>query len=1078
MKAYSIPLSLLGAVLILAGGLAYLISPEPGLGIFFNIGVGLVLVIAMGIFNSELLRHYGNWLNAIWGSLMVLGIAAMVNFLADLYPQRLDLTAGKLHSLSDLTIETLEGLSQDVVALAFMEQGVDEQLESKLKGYAVHSSRFKYEFIDPDKEPERTADYGVTSYNTLVLESGGKNQKITELQEKEITNAMLKVLRERREVVYMSSGHGEKGVGNGERDFGLIRQQLQEIDYSVEDSLFIARAGEIPEDCAVLIIAGPTTPFLPNEVEAVRRYLEGGGAVLVFLDPLYQSGLEALLGEWGVEVGDDFVIDRSGIGSLFGLDYITPVALNYGEHPITRKHQGVMTFYELVRSVHFKAPGGTGIRGAELASTSADGWAETDLSVLQAQGKATVALDEGVDRPGPVSLAVAAAKDGANENPGGRLVVFGDSDFASNFYFNHQGNGDLALNALSWLAEDESLISIRPREAGYNPIALTDSQADWIFWISVVAWPLLIALIGVFVVSSKGRWSLADLAAAGVGIVLSLGVVGLVNFLGQHYHYRLDLTEDKLFTLSPKTSDLIKPLAERERYVAVKTFASAMMAARFKEVLDEYKYLSRNFDYEFIDPQKNALEVKKYGVRERGTSIIEVTGDGKVRTERIVEHSEEALSNAILRALKAEDQKIYFVSGHQEAKLDQLDGEGFSILKGRLKEMNFAVEERLDLARDGVPADATIVAVLAPREPFTAAEATALEGHLQQGKGALFLLDPGAATGLEDLLQKYSILLGQDFVVDASGLGQLFLGTDVSVPVVTQYGNHAITEKIQQGVMSFFPWARSVSPASHQLLNPEITVLVSSHQSSWGEADLGPLKGNGDGKVDFDPAADLRGPVALALAVKADADTALADTEKARIVIFGDADFASNQYFGQQANGELLASSVSWLGEGEDKLTIVDKQPRNSPLVLVGTQATTILWTSVFLLPFAIALSGLVIMLRRGYQTYADGFITWLLYTFLGTAVFYFATGVIHLGEDELLVGEAYIALALISAAIGYGLFRRDLRVWWLALALAIFNAGIGFIAIPLETIQWLYAALFMVNAAILVILVWIKKAF
>ena len=117
-------------------------------------------------------------------------------------------------------------------------------------------------------------------------------------------------------------------------------------------------------------------------------------------------------------------------------------------------------------------------------------------------------------------------------------------------------------------------------------------------------------------------------------------------------------------------------------------------------------------------------------------------------------------------------------------------------------------------------------------------------------------------------------------------------------------------------------------------------------------------------------------------------------------------------------------------------------------------------------------------MLRRGYQTYADGFITWLLYTFLGTAVFYFATGVIHLGEDELLVGEAYIALALISAAIGYGLFRRDLRVWWLALALAIFNAGIGFIAIPLETIQWLYAALFMVNAAILVILVWIKKAF
>jgi ABC-type uncharacterized transport system involved in gliding motility auxiliary subunit len=1078
MKAYSKPLSLLGVVLILAGGLAYLISPDPEWGIFLNIGIGVALVVAMGVLNPELFRHYGSWLNAIWGSIMVLGIVAMVNFLADLYPQRFDLTAGSLHSLSELTIETLEGLTQDVAALAFMEQGKDEQLESKLKGYAVHSSRFSYEFIDPDKDPERTAEYGVTQYNTLVIESSDKKQQITELKEKEITNALLKVLRERREVVYMSAGHGEKGLGNGEQDYGLIRQRLQEIDYAVEDSLLIARAGEVPEDCTVLVIAGPRTPFLSTEVAAVRRYLERGGAVLVFLDPLYQSGLEGLLREWGVEVGDDFVIDTSGIGSLFGLDFTTPVSVSYGDHPITRKHQGLMTFYQLVRSVRFSAPGGSGIEGVELASTSDQGWAETDLSVLQTKGKATVNMDEGVDRPGPISLAVATMKDAAEGESGGRLVVFGDSDFASNFYFNHQGNGDLALNALSWLAEDESLISIRPREAGYNPIALTESQADWIFWISVVAYPLLIALLGIMVVSRKGRWSLAELAAAGLGIALSLGVVGLVNFMGEHYHYRLDLTEDKLFTLSPKTRDLIEPLEERDRYVTVKTFSAEMVGARFKEILDEYKYLSRNFDYEMLDPQKNALEVKQYGVRERGTSIIEVSGDGKVRTERITEQSEEALSNAIQRALKAEDQKIYFVSGHQEGKLDQLDGEGFSILKGRLKEMNFAVEERLELGREGIPADATIVAVLSPQARFTEAEATAIEAHLQQGRSVLLLLDPGLETGLEALLDEYSIVLGQDFVVDASGLGQLFLGTDVSVPVVTQYGNHPITEKIQQGVMSFFPWARSVSPAAHKRLNPEITVLASSHQSSWGETDLGPLKGSGDGKVDFDPAVDLRGPVALALAVKADADTAVTATGKARIVVFGDADFARNQYFGQQANGELVASSVSWLAEGEDKLSIPDKQPSNTPIALEGTEATTILWTSVFLLPFAIALSGLVIMLRRGYQTYAGGFITWLIINFLGTAVFYFATGVIHTGEGDLLAGEGYLALALVSGAICYGLYRRDMRVWWLALALAIFNAGIGFVAIPIDTIQWLYAALFMVNAAIIVILVWIKKAF
>ena len=183
-----------------------------------------------------------------------------------------------------------------------------------------------------------------------------------------------------------------------------------------------------------------------------------------------------------------------------------------------------MTFFQLGRSVHFDE--GSGREGGPLVMTSEAGWAETDLSVLTSEGDQTVKLDEGVDQPGPVSLAVAAR----DTEAGGRLVVFGDSDFATNQYFGVQGNGDLALNALSWLAEDEALISIRPREPGHNPIALTESDSEWIFWLSVVLYPGLIALVGIVVVSRKGRWSLADLSAAGLGIVISLGIAALVNF--------------------------------------------------------------------------------------------------------------------------------------------------------------------------------------------------------------------------------------------------------------------------------------------------------------------------------------------------------------------------------------------------------------------------------------------------------------------------------------------------------------------------------------------------------------------
>ena len=1077
MKSYTIPLSLAGAALIAAGGLAYLIQPDAGAVPIVNMAVGAVMVVAAGVINPDLFRHYGRWLNAFWGGIMVLGITVMVNFLADRYPERLDLTAGKLHSLADLTVETLESMDKEVRVLAFVEKGEDQALESLLKGYAVHSSLFSFELVDPDREPERTQRYGVQRYNTLVMETDDKQQRIDELEEKEITSALLKVLRDRREVVYLTVGHGEAGSGGSGRALGTLRQRLEEIDYALKDSLFLGRTGEVPQDCAVLMIVGPRFPFLDPEVTAVRSYLENGGAVIAFLDPLYESGLEALLSEWGVEVGADFVIDTSGIGSLFGLDMTAPVAISYGDHPITQKHQGVMTAFQLARSVRLATAQGEGFAGVELVKTSKQGWAETDLSVLNTRGKRTVKMDEGVDRQGPISLGVAVKAPSRAGEEGGRLVVFGDSDFATDSYFAYQGNGDLVLNTLSWLASDESLISIRPREAGHSPIALTESQGDWIFWITVVLMPAAIALLGILIVSRKGRWSLTDLATAGLGLVIALAVVAVVNFVGDNYHLRIDLTKEGLFTLAEETRELLEGLEDDGQHVAVKAFMTEFEALRFENLLQEYGYLSKNFDYEILDPQKNALEIKQYGVREMGTSIVEVSGDGRLRAERITEQSEEALSNAILKAINARDQKAYFSGGHQEGDLDQVDGEGYSMLKGRLEEMNFEVVDSLRVEA-GIPADATLLAVLSPRSPFSRAAADSVFSFLLRGKKALFLLDPGSRTGLERMLFAYQIELGQDFVVDLSGLGQFF-GADVSVPVVVEYGDHPITEKIPQRGMSFFPLARSLNrmPFMRQMTGttrPRVTPLAVTHKSSWGEKDLSPISG-GDGKVEFNEGEDTRGPLVLAAAVEADPDTSVHSGEKTRFVVFGDADFVRNQYFGQHVNGELLMSSVSWLSDREDKLTIPPREPPHTPITFYGNQGALLVWASVFVLPFAVALSGLVIVLRRGYETYASGFLSWLMYNFSAAAVFFFVLAVIGASEGDVASGEGYLLLALVSAAAGYGLYRRAPWAWAWSLALAVLNAGLGFVAIPHDTIQLLYAALFIANAAILV---WIREAF
>ncbi len=1066
MKRYSVPLSLAGAALALAGGLAYLMGAESPVLPLVNLGAGLVLVVLAGVLNPDLLRQYSRWLNAFWGSLMVLGIVVMVNFLGTRYHDRLDLTAGKLHSLADLTIETLKSLPVEVRAVAFMEPGQGEALEGLLKEYANHTSQFSYEFVDADRDPDRAKEYGVRSYNTLVLESGQRRQQLTELNEKELTSALLKLVRDRRDRVYLSVGHGEGATAQGEQGYSQLKARLQEFNYEVEDSLFLARAGAVPADCALLVILSPKTPFLSNEADALRRYLKEGGAALVLLDPPYQSGLEGFLGEWGVEVGNDFVIDTSGLGSLFGLDYTSPVAVEYGEHPVVRKHRGLMTFYELSRSLRYREV--PGLNGVEVVKTSEQGWAETDLGVLQAKGNSTVKLDEGVDRPGPIALAVAVD---AGQG-GGRLVVFGDADFASNRFFDLQGNGDLALNAISWLAEDESLISIRPREPGYSPIALTESQSDFVFWLTVVLYPLAVAVAGIIVVSRKGRWNLAELSAAGLGIALSLGVVGLVNFIGDRYHVRYDLSADKLFTLSEDTHRLLDQVGEQNRYVSVKTFMAKAEGIRFQEVMDQYKYASKHFDYEVLDPQKHTLEVKQYGVRERGTSVIEITGEGKVRTEKITAQSEEALSNAIQRAMKAEARKVYFSSGHQEGQLAQVDSKGFSILGGRLKEMNFQMEEGLNLAGGAVPEDATLIAVVGPKQPFAPGEVQALRTYLKKGRSALLLLDPGLPTGLEGLLREYGVELGQDFVVDLSGIGQM-LGADVSVPVVVQYGDHPITARMAQGTMSFYPLARSVTLAGRA--GPDQTPLVFTHRSSWGESDLGPITGTGGGQVEFDPARDKQGPLALGVALRAEADSNADSGEKARLVIFGDSDFATNQYFGQQANGELLASSISWLSEGEDRLSIAAKEPPFNPINLIGNQGAVVLWVSVFIVPFAVALSGVLMMLRRGYQAYATGFVSWLMYSFISVAIFYFVQGVIGLSEASAPRGQGYLLLALVSGAAAYGLFRRLPMAWVLALGLSLTNAAAGFVAIPVDTIQLLFAALWVANGCLLV---WIKKAF
>jgi len=447
---------------------------------------------------------YGS--NAFVSVIVVLGIVVLVNYLFNTYRYRYDATPGKIHSLSDQTITVLKGLDQDVNVTAFFKKDEGPAFQDMLREYRYHSKKLSYEFIDPDQNPAMAKRYGISVYGTTVLESGEREEKIESQEEKDLTNTLIKVTRDRNKAIYFTQGHGEADIDEETaRDgYAQVRDRLQDVNYDVK-KIVLAQEGAIPDDCAALVVVGPKTAFFSNEVGLISTYLDRGGSGMFLIDPVVQSGLEDMLRAWSIEVGNDFVVDYGIMAQLFGVrDRAMPVTTTYGEHPITEKHKGMMTFYPLVRSVSLADQTGEGATGVELIQTSAQSWAETDLLALT-QASAKIAQGPG-DRAGPISLAVAVTSEarmaqGDVEESGkkNRIVVFGDSDFANNQFFTQQGNGDLFLNAVSWLVEEEELISIRPKGPRFSPISLTARDGKVIFWLSVIMMPLIVAVAGIVV---------------------------------------------------------------------------------------------------------------------------------------------------------------------------------------------------------------------------------------------------------------------------------------------------------------------------------------------------------------------------------------------------------------------------------------------------------------------------------------------------------------------------------------------------------------------------------------------------
>ncbi|NJO40321.1 MAG: ABC transporter [Cyanobacteria bacterium CRU_2_1] len=523
----------LSPVLIIMGLTAGLIAGWQGVPIALILA-GIVLLVFWLI--TEGSTHPGFWgrrstqasTNALIATVAVLVILGMINFLAVRYAGRFDLTENQVFTLAPQSQLVVQELKQPIKILIFAPTPVPQD-KALLDNYQRLNSQFSYEYIDPQAKPGIASDFGVQSPGEVYVQSGETRRYIQtvslaegndplapqeRLSERQLTNALVQLTTTRQHKVYLLQGHGERPLTPGQGSFSQVLTSLQEEGLTAEP-LNLAADPQVPEDAGILVIAGPQRSLLQTEVDALRSFQARKSGLLMLIDPQTDPnnpqtdpGLNSLLSDWGVKLSDRIIVDPAGQAS--GLGAGVTIVDQYGNHPITQGFNNGYSIYPLARPLETTVV--TDVEAVPLLITSD----RTEAHRLAESGE--LEFDPNRDPRGPFNLGMALSKtideseelqtpeaspdvspspdaespDPAEANSQARLVVIGNSSFAADGLFGQQLNGDVLLNSISWLSQQDDLVlSIRPREMTNRRILISPGQQRFVVGLSLVFLPLL-----------------------------------------------------------------------------------------------------------------------------------------------------------------------------------------------------------------------------------------------------------------------------------------------------------------------------------------------------------------------------------------------------------------------------------------------------------------------------------------------------------------------------------------------------------------------------------------------------------
>jgi hypothetical protein len=471
-------LPLVGLIALAFGLGSYYATGEFGTFGMANVGLGALALLGAAVASARRFRGFGapDARRVLGPPLVVLGLALAVAValerIAAWAELQFDWTVEQHFELSDATRESLQALSEDLHATLFREQFDPRVRRTRLLletfAQAGRVQRAEKLLTESSQETER---FGISSSNTVVLELGNRFETVERPSEGALYEALQRLLVSADLYLYLARGEGEGDFSRtDESGFSGFAAALQTEGYRLRD-LILASVSEIPADAAAVILLSPERSLRPEAIEALRRYLEGGGRLIAFLDPGHQSGLEGLLAEFGFDLPDRMVVDPAS-GPVEGdPPGVNPVVYVYSEHPVVRPlDRNRMTFLLRARPVFPKRKPEADDELRALAFTSSHAWLGAEGTV--APGAAPGRPPGGTGEHYPLA-ALGRYPRGDHE---ARIVVFGDGDFVSNRYLRALYNLDLVMNAVHWATERTESITLRPKGLAPNQFPLTPQE--------------------------------------------------------------------------------------------------------------------------------------------------------------------------------------------------------------------------------------------------------------------------------------------------------------------------------------------------------------------------------------------------------------------------------------------------------------------------------------------------------------------------------------------------------------------------------------------------------------------------